>query len=317
MVAAIAIGLECLLIIQPWNDIAVDFDRVIAAGQLWRTGADPYGLAGYLYSPAMTAIASLVPPGTWAVWASVELALVLLLAPRTWWGLLVAITWPGVWLDIALGNVTIALTAAGLVALRSDRVRSGLPFGIALALAPKPMFVLLLVWMAFNRRRSFQGVALGGLAMTLAGALLAGVHSYVDFARALATGVDSHFVGNYGLSFISPVLGLVAFAVVAVVALSLIRRPSDGLMAAAIAGTFAGTYVGLYSTVLPLAVLPTFARARPVAATRVAIVGLLAPFALWASGLIAILCVAWRQSERSNVPDPEPVPSADPLRDPA
>ena len=318
VVASIAIGLECLLIIQPWNDIAVDYDRVLAAGRLWQAGSDPYSLLGYLYSPAMTAVASLVPSGTWAAWAAIELTLVVLVAPKAWWTVLVAVTWPGVWLDLALGNVTIALTAAAVLALRSDRARSGVVLGVALALAPKPMFVLLLVWMVVHRRRSFIGVIAGGLATTVLGLLVAGLASYLDFARALAAGVDSHFVGNYGLSFVSPLLGVAAFAVVAVVALAYVRRPADGLMAAAIAGTFAGTYVGLYSTILPLAVLPAFSRARPVAAVRVAMAGLLAPFTLWLSGFIAIACVAWRPGTEapSNLGQPvrESEPSAEPAR---
>lgn len=315
--AAIAIGLECLLIIQPWNDIAVDFDRVIAAGQLWRSGGDPYGLSGYLYSPAMTAIASLIPPGSWAIWAVVEVALVLTFAPRTWWGVLVAITWPGVWLDIALGNVTIALTAAGLVALHSDRIRSGLLFGAVLALAPKPMFVLLLVWMVVHRRRSLEGVVISGLVITALGLVFAGATSYVSFFKTLAAGVDSHFVGNYGISYISPVLGVAAFVIIGLVALWLIRRPGDGLMAAAIAGTFAGTYVGLYSTILPLAILPTFAETRSGAAVRVAMAGLLAPFTLWVSGFIAIVFVAWGSGNAAQVEVGRPGTESDPSVDPA
>ncbi len=205
----------------------------------------------------------------WAAWAVIELTLVLLAAPKSWLAILVAVTWPGVWLDLALGNVTIALTAAAILALRSDRVRSGIVLGVALALAPKPMFVLVLVWMVVHQRRTLLGVIAGGLTTTALGCLVAGPTAYLDFARALAAGVDSHFVGNYGLSFVSPVLGVAAFVVVAIVALACIRRPADGLMAAAIAGTFAGTYVGLYSTILPLAILPSFARDRPVAAVRV------------------------------------------------
>jgi hypothetical protein len=72
-------------------------------------------------------------------------------------------------------------------------------------------------------------------------------------------------------------------------------------MAAAIAGTFAGTYVGLYSTILPLAILPTFAQTRPVAAVRVAMAGLLAPFTLWLSGFIAIVFVTWGSSSATQV----------------
>jgi Glycosyltransferase family 87 len=318
VVAAVAIGLECLLIIQPWNDIGVDFDRVIAAGRVWRAGGDPYGLSGYLYTPAMTAIASLLPSGTWAVWAVAELALILLLAPRTWWALLIAITWPGIWIDLALGNVTIALVAAAILAIRSDRRRSGLLLGVALALAPKPMFALFLLWLAFHRRQSLIGVLAGGLVATLAGVLVAGSNSYSNFAQALLTGVDSHFVGNYGLSFISPIAGIGAFLVVAVISLSCIRRPADGLMAVAIAGTFAGTYIGLYSTILPLAVLPLFAVERPSAAIRVAIAGLLSPFTLWLAGILAIASVVWRPDTRPagdlrrGGPD-----SADPATEPA
>jgi hypothetical protein len=156
--------------------------------------------------------------------------------------------------------------------------------------------------MAVHRQRSLQGVVVGGLGTTLVGVLVAGSTSYATFMRTLVVGVDSHFVGNYGLSYISPVAGIAAFVVVTLVCLSCIRRPADGLMAAAIAGTFAGTYIGLYSTILPLAMLPSFARDRPTAAVRVTMTGLLAPFALWVSGFIAIISVVWR---RDGQPDPD------------
>ena len=61
-------------------------------------------IAGALLAAAL---ASLLPSGTWAAWASAELALVLLLAPRTWWALLIAITWPGIWIDLALGKLNL------------------------------------------------------------------------------------------------------------------------------------------------------------------------------------------------------------------
>jgi len=292
VMAAVVIGLECILIFQPWNDIGVDFDRVIAAGQIWRAGGDPYRLTGYLYTPAMTMIASFVPPGTWIFWALIEVALVVSVAPRNWWGLAVALIWPGVWLDIALGNVTIALVAAALLAIRWDRPLAGLPLGIALALAPKPMFALLIVWLAIHRRCSFVGVVAGAVLCTSVGLLVTGAGSYGNFFGALLTGVDVHFVGNSGLSYVSPALGAAAYIIAALVCLRYIGRQGDGLMAAAIAGLFAGTYVGLYATVLPLAVLPGFATVRPIAATRIAMVGLFAPFVLWASGIAAMAIVA-------------------------
>ena len=272
--ASIALGLGCIVLFAPWNWVGLDYDRMLAAGEAWRTGSDPYAIYGYLYTPGMTAIASLVPNGTWWVWAGLELGVVLAVAPRNAWALAVAVTWPGVWADIVLGNVTIALVAAAWMAIRTDRVAAGLPLGAFLALVPKPMFLFVLVWIALQRPRSMRGVVIAGGLVTVVATAVAGPGAYGDFVGALVRGVDPQFLGNAGLSYFSPALGFAAFVIVGGIALYLVRRPEDELMAAAIAATFAGTYVGLYSTILPLAVLPAYARSNAAAARRVAVVGL-------------------------------------------
>jgi hypothetical protein len=289
---SIAVGITCLALFRPWEWVGLDYSRMLAAGETWRSGGDPYRIYGYLYTPAMTAVASVIPAGSWSVWAAIELLLVVAVAPRNAWALLVAVTWPGVWADMALGNVTIAMVAATVVAVRYDRQAAGLGLGVALALVPKPMFVLVLLWMLRHRRRSAVGVALGGGLTTLAGLAAAGPEAYRSFAATLVSGVDPHFVGNAGLSYISPLLGAAAFVLAGALAVGLSRRPADGLMAAALAGTFAGTYVGLYSTVLPLALLPAYGRVRPLRATVVAASGLLAPFTLFVAGGLGLLAVA-------------------------
>ncbi len=288
-VASIAVGLGCVALFAPWMWVGLDFDRVLAAGDAWRTGSDPYAIYGYLYTPAMTAVASLVPPGTWAVWAAIELAVVVVVAPRNAWALVVAMTWPGVWADVVLGNVTIILVAAAMLAIRMDRFAVGMPLGALLALSPKPMFIFVLVWLAIQRPHSLLGVVSAAAAVTAVGAIVAGPTAYGRFVVALIRGVDPQFVGNVGLSYISPILGFVAFMVVGTLAIVLVRRPEDELMAAGIAATFAGTYVGLYSTILPLAILPRYGLANPSVARRIAAVGLASPFVLWGAGIAAIL----------------------------
>ena len=124
--------------------------------------------------------------------------------------------------DLLLGNVTIVLTALALIAIRSDRIGAGVAFGIALAAVPKPLFIPLLLWMVAYRRRSLTGTIAGGLVATAVGVLILGVDRYVDFFTALSTGagIPTDFVGNLGLSAVSPAVGILGnvAAIAAVVA---------------------------------------------------------------------------------------------------
>lgn len=286
-------GLAVFISWQPWTWVGLDLARVAAAGAEWHAGRDPYLVGGFLYAPPMAVVGALVTPSAWAAWAGAELVLAVVLAPRSIPALLVAVTWPGFLSDVALGNVTVALVAAAMLAVRHDRLAFGVPLGVAFAAAPKPMFLMLLAWLLVHRRRSFVGVAVGGASVTLVSALVLGPTLYVRFFEVIVRGVDPQFVGNSGLSYVWPLGGVVAWLLSAVAALLLIRRPEAGLMAAAVAGTFAGTYVGIYSTILPLAVLPRYRHRFAKASLSVAVCGLLAWWSLYLAGALALVTICW------------------------
>jgi hypothetical protein len=290
-------GLAVFVSWHPSTWVGLDLARIAAAGAEWHAGRDPYAVGGFLYAPPMAVVGALLTPTFWGAWAAAELALAMALAmalaPRSVPVLLVAVTWPGVLSDVALGNVTVVLVVAAMLAVRHDRLAAGVPLGVALAAAPKPMFLMLLLWLLVHRRRTFWGVAVGGASLTLAVAFLLGPSLYVEFVGVILRGVDPRFVGNSGLSYLWPLGGAFAWLASAVAAVLLIRRPEAGLMAAAVAGTFAGTYAAIYSTTLPLAVLPLYQQRFAKSSRYVALCGLLSWWSLWVAGALALAVIAW------------------------
>lgn len=161
--ASILGGLAVFVSWHPSTWVSLDLARVAAAGAEWHAGRDPYAVGGFLYAPPMAVVGALLSPNVWVAWAAAELAMAVALAPRSVPALLVAVTWPGVLSDVALGNVTVVLVVAAMLAMRHDRLAAGVPLGVALAAAPKPMFLMLLLWLLVHRRRTFWGVAVGAL----------------------------------------------------------------------------------------------------------------------------------------------------------
>lgn len=287
------IGFAAYVATQPSGYAGLDFARMVEAGQTWRSGGDPYSVGGYLYAPPVAALASFLEPAHWAAWAAMSLALVVVAAPRSAGALLLAMTWPGVLADITLGNTTIPLVAVALVALSGNAIGRGLPLGVCLALVPKPMFVMVVLWICWHERQTAVGIFLGAALATVIGVATLGIDPYAAFVGALTRGVDPHFVGNSGLSYVWPFGGFVAWGASAVVAIGLLRRREDGLMAAALSGTFAGTYVGLYSTVLTLAILPRYLRVRPTIAAAISVAAVIAIQSLWLGASVALVLVTW------------------------
>jgi hypothetical protein len=123
---------------------------VLEAARLWLAGGDPYSIVGFLYSPVALIVAiPFVSVGEWG-WVAVEVVALSWLVldatrsrslPVRALALLAGVLYLPVAADLLLGNVTITMTAAALLALRSDRRRSGIVFGLALAAVPKPLFV--------------------------------------------------------------------------------------------------------------------------------------------------------------------------------
>ncbi len=280
--------------------VGIDGVRILDAGRVWASGGDPYTVDGFLYTPAMAVLGSVLPPMTPLVVGVAEVAVVLLLCPRHPLAWLAVFSTLAVWSDIGLGNVTILIVGTMALALRSNRWLAGVPFGLALALVPKPMFIPILLWMAAHQRRSLAGVVLAGTLLTLP-MLMTGL--YPDFVRALIRGVEPDFSGNHGLSTLAPILGPVASAISLGLLALVIRKRESGLMAAGIAGVFMGSYVGSYAPVLPMALLQRYERFAPVPALAVAVVGLLSTLMLPVAGGLAFAVVLWSEFHRAGVVD--------------
>ena len=97
----------------------------------------------------------------------------------------------------------------------------------------------------------------------MVGVLILGVDRYVDFFTALSTGagIPTDFVGNLGLSAVSPAVGMLGnvAAIGAVVAAIAFLSVESALVVASLAGVFMGTYAGLYSALPLLISLPILA----------------------------------------------------------
>jgi hypothetical protein len=299
---AIFLGLGAAVLLQPWTRDFLDWRRVLQAGATWAAGGDPYALSGYFYTPALAVVAS--PLGGWSipVLLVAEVVVLVWLSPRHPLAILAVLAWPPVWGDIALGNETILLVGALAVAIRGDTLGRGVLLGVGLALVPKPMFVPVLLWLAFHRRRSLAGVLAAGAAVTLPAALLTGL--YPSFLAALVRGIDPGFAGNVGITAVVPWAGPIVSVAAVLVALLVVRRDEDGLLVAGLAGTFMGTYVGLYAPVLPAGLLEGYARLRPGRALIVGAAGAVAWLALPLAAAIALVAVLVDGRARRAIPDP-------------
>lgn len=257
---------------EPGGWWAIDSRRVLEASAVWLAGGDPYGVYGFVYSPlALLAALPFRIAGEWA-WFAVEafaLVWIMLKASR---GLnstnrafvvLTGFLFLPATSDLLLGNVTLVLTAVALIAISSDRVGSGVAFGLGLAAVPKPLFVPIVLWMFRYRRRSLGGVVVGGLIGSAIGIAVLGPDRYWTFISTLANGaaIPSDFVGNNGLSAYSPALGLIGNIVaLGVVGVTIALAPLEtSLVVASLAGVFMGSYAGLYAALPLLIALPLFA----------------------------------------------------------
>ena len=289
---------------------AIDSRRVIEVTGVWLSGGDPYSVYGYVYSPfALLVVLPFRLVGEWA-WFAVEVAalvwIMLEISKSLSWPSRILVIIAGVFFlpamsDLLLGNVTIVLTALALIAVRADRIGTGVAFGIALAAVPKPLFIPLLLWMVAYRRRSLAGTIAGGLVASVIGALILGVDRYMSFLTALLTGggIPTDFVGNLGLSAVSPVVGVLGniAALAAVGGAIALLSVDSALMVASLAGVLMGTYAGLYSALPLLISLPILTASHRNRA--VAIGGLSLGFVL-AMPLIAVISMA-----AGAVPRPE------------
>lgn len=168
--------------------------------------------------------------------------------------------------ELLLGQVTLPIAATiYLVARRGDAYRNGIPLGIALAIAPKPILFLVVVWMLVWRRRALAGAILAAVAMTAAALVVASPDAYAAWLGILfGLGRDSvagvaplatH--GNLSLWPLDAPKLAVALVVAATVVWIILRDDTRGFVAAVLAGLVLAPYTGLYAgTMLLLAVRP-------------------------------------------------------------
>lgn len=195
-----------------------------------------------------------------------------------------AFTFPPVVYELVLGQTTLLLAAAIYpVARGGDRFRNGIPFGIALALAPKPLILPILVWMAVWRRKALTATVLTTLTLTGFGVAVLGLGQYRGWLSVLTgTGRQAaaggftagtfigslRDMGNLSLWPLSPALVVVACLVAAAALWAILQDPSRGFVASLFAGLVLAPYSLLYAfSILLLAVTPALAFAPR--ATRV------------------------------------------------
>ena len=221
--------------------------------------------------------------------------------------------------ELLLGQVTLLIVAALYpVARRPDVFRNGIPVGIALALAPKPLLLLVVLWMLVWRRRALMAAVLVALALTCLGVVLMGPDQYRQWLSVL-TGAGSASVsgtlplslkGSFSLWPLTPA----TLAVAAVVAIATIwtiwRDPSRVFVVALLASLLLAPYTGLYSaTILLLAVRPALAfapRATRVAAlTANPALALLLAAPAWCLACLAA-CLPFARPGKPPVAEPHP-----------
>lgn len=236
---------------------------------------------GFLYSPLMALAAhplTLVPQTAAALTMSLIGGAILMagvaletrgraLVDRVLIGISVFTFAPVVY-ELLLGQTTLLIAAALYpIARRQDGFRNGIPFGIALALAPKPLLLPVLFWMLIWRRRALTATIVTASILTVVGIAVVGFEQYRSWfmvltgaGRESVTGtfvLSGDAVGNRSLWPLNPVTFVVACAVVVVTTWAIFRDVARGFVAALFAGLLLAPYSILYAfSILLLAVKP-------------------------------------------------------------
>jgi hypothetical protein len=170
--------------------------------------------------------------------------------------------------ELLLGQTTLLIAATLYpLARRQDGFRNGIPFGVALALAPKPLLLPVLVWMLVWRRRASTATILTASILTGVGIAALGFDQYRSWfmvltgaGREAVTGtfvLSAEVLSNRSLWPLSPVTFVVGCAVVVVTVWAIVRDSSRGFVASLFAGLLLAPYSLLYAfSILLLAVKP-------------------------------------------------------------
>ena len=225
--------------------------------------------------------------------------------------LIAVLTFAPVVCELIFGQVTLLIAAAMYpIARRKDAFRNGIPLGIALALAPKPLLLPVLFWMLIWRRSALAATFATAVVLTFIGMALMGLDRYQHWVSVItAAGNQSaagtfalSLSGNYSLWPLTQWRLLLAGAVAAATIWTMLRDPSRGFVAAILASLLLAPYTGLYAASLVLlAVRPALEFApratRVLALTANLALGLLLGLAAWAiPGILACLPLrgGWR-----------------------
>jgi hypothetical protein len=290
------------------------------------------GFCGFLYSPLTALIAR---PLTWvspttAMVAMSLAGLAILVAGVTLETrgqarvdrVLVAVAALGfapVVYELLLGQTTLLIAAALYpVARRRDAFRNGIPLGIVLALAPKPLLLPVLLWMAVWRRQALAAALLATLTLTGVAIALLGSDQYREWLSVLmGAGRESvagtfplSLRGNFSLWPLDPARLALASAVGGATLWAILRDCPRGFVASLLAGLLLAPYTGLYAaSILLLAVKPALAFApratRALALTANLALALLAALAAW-SGAGLVACLPFERPWKGSAPGKRP-----------
>ena len=286
---------------------------------------------GFLYSPLMALVAR---PLTWVPQTEAVVAMSLIGIAILGIGValetrgqapvdrvlvfVAALTFAPVVYELLLGQTTLLIAAALYpVARRSDAFRNGIPFGIALALAPKPLLLPVLVWMLVWRRKALTATILTTLILTGVGIALLGLEQYRAWLLVLTgagrESVAGTFVlsardtGNFSLWPLSPVTFVLGCVVGAATVWAIVRDPSRGFVAALLAGLLLAPYSLLYAfSILLLAVKPALEFAPRTTRVLALIANLVrsSPVALIAWSVVGLsTCLSLDRRRRVGAPD--------------
>ena len=286
---------------------------------------------GFLYSPLMALVAR---PLTWLSPTTSAITMTLVGCSIVLIGVLLetrgkaaidrvlvaiaALTFAPVVYELLLGQTTLLIAAALYpLARRPDGFRNGIPFGIALALAPKPLLFPILVWLLVWRRRGLAGTVLAALLLTGVGVVFVGIDQYRDWILVLGgAGRESvagtltlSLHGNFSLWPLNPATFALAGVVAAATLWTIVRDSSRGFVAALLAGLLLAPYSGMYAfSILLLAVKPALEFAPHATRALALIANLLGAYLpvpiAWA--LAALFeCLPWRQHPRQAARGPD------------
>lgn len=231
-----------------------------------------------------------------------------------------AVSFAPVVYELLLGQTTLLIAAALYpLARRPDSLRTGVPFGIVLALAPKPLLLPILVWMLAWRRQALVATVATTLFLTALGMGLLGLDQYREWIGVLSgagkESVGGSFIlsardtGNFSIWPLTPATFVLGGFVGAASLWAIRKDDVRGFIAALFAGLLLAPYSLLYAfSILLLAVKPMLVIAPRTTRAMALIANIVrsSPFTFVAWCLVGMSrCLTFRRSRLSEGPPAE------------